>query len=93
MLDVAVLNAATKEKYRRIFRHVTSMRIRDKRQLFLVLRSISDMSSDVFLPQYGLHCGEFACFQILSEYTRKEGKREVGQASTGDTDNSTEPLV
>lgn len=76
MLEAEVLNTATKEKYMRIFRFVQSMRVRQKRQLFYVLRHVPNVSADTFLPAYGLHCGEFACFQILSEHSRKEFKRE-----------------
>ena len=74
MLEADVLNAATKEKYMRFFRFVQAMRVRQKRHLFYVLRHVSDVSTDTFLPAFGLHCGEFACFQILSEHSRKEGK-------------------
>lgn len=77
MLDRAPLHNATKRKYMAIFRLVQSMRIRQKRHLFYILRHAPNVNSDLFLPQFGLHCGEFACFQILSEHSRKEGKKET----------------
>lgn len=77
MLETAVLHAATKEKYQRIFKFVQAMRVRQKRHLFYVLRHVPNVSTDTFLPEYGLHCGEFACFQILSEHSRKECKRDT----------------
>ena len=76
MLETELLNAATKEKYMRIFKFVQAMRVRQKRHLFYVLRHVPDVSTDTFLPEFGLHCGEFACFQILSEHSRKEVKRD-----------------
>ena len=76
MLEAELLHAATKEKYMRIFRFVQAMRVRQKRHLFYVLRHVPDVSTDTFLPEFGLHCGEFACFQILSEHSRKEVKRD-----------------
>lgn len=76
MLEIEALPSATKAKNQRIFNLVKQMRVRQKRQLFYVLRHVPEVSSDTFLPQYGLHCGEFACFQILSEYSRKENKRD-----------------
>jgi hypothetical protein len=76
MPDADALNLATKEKYARIFRFVQSMRVRQKRNLFYILRHVPNISPDTFLPAFGLHCGEFACFQILSEHTRKETKRD-----------------
>ena len=76
MLKTEALTSATKEKNKRIFNFVKQMRVRQKRQLFYVLRHVPEVSSDTFLPQYGLHCGEFACYQILSEHSRKENKRD-----------------
>lgn len=76
MLDWQLLQTATKEKYLRLFKSVQTMRVRQKRHLFYVLRHVPDISPDTFLPEFGLHCGEFACFQILSEHSRKEEKRE-----------------
>ena len=76
MLEAEKLNAATNEKYKRLFRFVQSMRVKQKRHLFYVLRHVPEISTDTFLPEFGLHCGEFACFQILSEHSRREGKRE-----------------
>lgn len=76
MLEVELLHAATKEKYVRFFKFVQAMRVRQKRHLFYVLRHVLDVSTDTFLPAFGLHCGEFACFQILSEHSRKEVKRD-----------------
>jgi len=82
MLETELLNTATKEKYWRLFNFVKSMRVRQKRQLFHVLRHVPDIRADTFLPEYGLHCGEFACFQILSEHCRKDVKREDRERSS-----------
>ena len=76
MLETELLQHATKEKYRRIFKHVQNMRVRQKRHVFYILRHVPDISINTFLPEFGLHCGEFACFQILSEHSRREVKRD-----------------
>jgi hypothetical protein len=76
MLQSDALQGATKDKYLRFFRFVQNMRVRQKRHVFCVLRHLPVVSTDTFLPQFGIHCGEFAYFQILSEYSRKDGKRE-----------------
>lgn len=81
MLETEVLNAATKAKYQRMFRFVQNMRVRQKRNLFFILRHVPDITTNTFLPSYGLHCGEFACFQILSEHSRKEIKRDTAACS------------
>ena len=67
---------ATKAKFICFFRFVKNMRVRQKRIFVCVLRHLRSVSTDTFLPQFGLHCGEFAYFQILSEYLRKDEKRE-----------------
>ena len=71
-MEVEALWLATKEKYRGLFRSVLEMSVRDKRSLFFILRQQETVTTDTFIPAYGLHCGEFACFQILAEHARKE---------------------
>jgi hypothetical protein len=73
-MDVQALCTATKEKYLGQFEVVKNMRVRQKRKIFFILRQCKELSTDTFLPAYGLHCGEFACFQILTEQSRKESK-------------------
>jgi len=73
-MEPEALTSATKQKYLAIYESVRQMRVRDKRNLFCILRQCRDVTPDTFLPSYGLHCGEFACFQILAEHSRKEAK-------------------
>lgn len=70
-----LLQAATKERHGRLLASVQQLRVRQKRYLFSVMRSHGEISSDLFLPAFGLHCGEFACCQLLSERSRKEARR------------------
>ena len=90
MLDTQLLEAATKDKYKRLFKSVQGMRVRQKRHLFYVLRHVPAIGPDTFLPEFGLHCGEFACFQILSEHSRKEEKRELAQFRKAEIENATQ---
>ena len=83
MLELEVLNDAARQKHLRLFKSVQSMRVRQKRHLFQVLRNVPSVSVDTFLPEFGLHCGSFACFQILSEHSRKECKQ--GQGTVDET--------
>jgi len=76
-METEALCRATKEKYLCQFEFVKSMRVRQKRNVFYILRQCEDLSPDTFLPSYGLHCGEFACFQILAEHSRKDAKNEA----------------
>ena len=73
-MDVQELRNATKDKYLVQFEAVKSMRVRQKRNVFFILRQCEALSADTFLPSYGFHCGEFACFQILAEQSRKDSK-------------------
>ena len=93
MLDASILNAATRDKYKRLFKSVQDMRVRQKRHLFYVLRNVPSVSPDTFLPEFGLHCGEFACFQILSEHSRKEEKREQAQVRRSELESPSLGLV
>ena len=68
-------------KYIIISCYVESLRVRDKRQLFHIMRKSSgDLSHDTFFPAYGITAGEFAIWQILSD-SRKSRKKN-------DTDDS-----
>lgn len=60
----------TWKKYIVISYYVESLRVRDKRQLFHIMRKSSELSHDTFFPAFGITAGEFAIWQILSE-TRK----------------------
>ena len=77
-MDAHELQNATKEKYQGQFEAVKSMRVRQKRNVFFILRQCDTLSTNTFLPSYGLHCGEFACFQILAEQNRKDSKGDQG---------------
>ena len=80
-MDTEALWTATKEKYMSQFEFVRLMRVRDKRSLFAILRKCGTVTPDTFLPSYGLHCGEFACFQLLAEHTRREAKATTNETT------------
>jgi len=75
MLDQTELWKATKAKQQAFFHHVKGMRMREKRNVFYILRSNEGLSIDTFMPAYGLHCGEFCVFKILGEHQRREERR------------------
>jgi hypothetical protein len=62
----------TKNKYDVQCNAVRLMRVKSKRNLFFILRSVDGINEDTFLPAFGLFCGEFAVFQVISEHIRKE---------------------
>lgn len=57
---------------------VEGLRVKEKRQLFHIMRRHHDiLHHDSFFPQYGITAGEFAVWQVLSE-NRKTRRRTDG---------------
>jgi hypothetical protein len=76
MVDHLELWRATRQKCQSQFDYVKAMRVRQKRSMFGILRSEPSLDVDTFLPQYGLTCGEFCVFQILTADESKTGRTE-----------------
>ena len=49
---------------------VDNMRIREKRQVFQIMRS-DNVCKDTFLPRLGISVSEFAVFQVLADNTKR----------------------
>ena len=62
----------TWKKYVCMQLYVERMRVKDKRQIFQILRNYPQCSHDTFLPDFGLTAGEFCIWQVLSENMRKK---------------------
>lgn len=78
--------AVTREKYKNIFREVQGMGVKHKRNIFQILKNTSDVDENVFIPFYGMHFGEFAVFQILTEHTRCKRQAEPLVTPKGKSD-------
>ena len=74
MLQKELLWDATKRKYEATFSFVKGLQVKDKRNLFTVLRTHESIDVDTFLPTFGLHVGDFTLFQILTESSRRDKK-------------------
>ncbi len=83
MVDHQDLWRATRQKCQSQFDYVKGMRVRQKRSMFGILRSEPSLDVDTFLPQYGLTCGEFCVYQILTEHDRRESRKEEDQCGRG----------
>ena len=70
----------TWKKYIVISCFVESLRVKDKRHLFYIMRKSCDLCHDTFFPHYGITAGEFAIWQILSE-NRKARKNKTDDFS------------
>lgn len=62
----------TWKKYIVMYKHIERLRVKDKRYIFQIMRTQTDMNHDVFFPMYGLTAGEFSVWQVLSENIRKK---------------------
>ena len=87
-MNVEARWSSTKEKQASFLLFVQDMPVKDKRKLFNVLRGEdAALSTETFLPLFGLHCGEFAYYHILADHARKgvragaKGEGEVGEAA------------
>ncbi len=71
-MDDAISQAALRSKCLSQFKTVKEMSVRCKRSLFTFLRANPELDENMYLPTYGMHCGEFAVYQILTEHCRKK---------------------
>jgi len=76
MVEQEDLWRATRQKCQSQFDYVKSMRVRQKRSMFGILRAEPSLDVDTFLPHYGLTCGEFCVYQILTEHDRRESRKD-----------------
>ena len=56
----------TMNKYAFMKAHISSLRVKDIRHLFMLMRKTSDVHSNYLFPKYGLTCGEFSAFYVLN---------------------------
>lgn len=71
-MDDAIAQTSMRHKCISQFRTVKDMSVRCKRVLFTILRNYPELDENMYLPAYGMHCGEFAVYQILTEHCRKK---------------------
>lgn len=50
---------------------IASLRVRDKRLLFVLMRNCDSLSVNTFFPWQGFTAGEFAVGHILTDHVRK----------------------
>jgi hypothetical protein len=65
--EQTLLTYPTWKKYIVLSSTVASLRMRDKRIIFDVMRNTPDLTHDTFFPYYGFTAGHFCMWQILSE--------------------------
>ena len=66
----------TWKKYLILSCFIEQLRVRDKRQIFHIMRRQGDtLTHDSFFPRYGITAGEFAVWQVLSDSRKNRGKK------------------
>lgn len=65
---------ATFRKMKNMLKAISHLRIKDKRLLFVLMRSSPDLTVDTFFPAYGFTSGEFSVGHVLTENNRKPKK-------------------
>lgn len=53
---------ATFRKYKVLFKIIEGLRVKEKREIFKLMRTGTDVCERTFLPHYGITVGEFAVF-------------------------------
>lgn len=70
-MDRKLLTWPTWERYTVLAHVVGSLSVRDRRNLFQLIRSEDRPDPDLFFPQYGFSLSEFAVWHILNDRRRK----------------------
>ena len=65
------------KKYIVLETHINTLRVKDKRYIFQLMRSFDGMSHDTFFPEYGITAGEFSMFQVIVESVRKRDGKAI----------------
>jgi hypothetical protein len=75
----------TWKKYIIISCFVEALRVKDKRNLFMIMRKYEHLDHDSYFPYYGITAGEFAIWQILCDNrkTRKNSENTKKQCGEG----------
>ena len=70
-MERKLLTWPTWERYTVLAHVVGTLSVRERRNLFQLIRSHADPQPDLFFPNYGFSLGEFATWHILNDRRRK----------------------
>ena len=73
-MERQLLTWATWERYTILATYIGNLSVRDRRNLFQLIRNEPSPSPDIFFPTYGFSLSEFAVFHILCDKRRKGPK-------------------
>lgn len=79
-MEQSLLTYPTWERYTVLAHVISSLTIRDRRQVFLLARSAHNTyTPDLFFPKYGFTLAEFAVWYTLTDTRRKPNKKKSDQ--------------
>ena len=68
------INYPTWKKYIVLSRTIENLRVKDKRNIFQLMRVKPGVTEDTFFPNYGFTAGEFSTWQVLKDAnSRRKG--------------------
>ena len=70
-MERQLLTWATWERYTVLADYIANLSVRERRNLFQLIRGEASPSPDLFFPAYGFTLSEFAVFHILCDKRRK----------------------
>ena len=70
-MERKLLTWPTWERYTVLAHAIATLSVRDRRNLFQLIRNESAPTPDLFFPQYGFSLSEFAVWHILNDKRRK----------------------
>ena len=71
----------TWKKYVVLSKFIEQLRVRDKRQIFQIMRRAENLTESTFFPHYGFTAGEFSVWQVLSENRKSRRSTKKGAVS------------
>lgn len=72
--ECSSMNYPTWKKYIVLSKTIENLRVKDKRNLFQLMRVKENVSEDTFFPSYGFTAGEFATWQVLKDTNSRKKK-------------------
>ena len=66
-----LLTYPTWERYTALARIISNLSVRDRRQIFQLMRRAESLTPDLFFPGYGFTLSEFAVWHVLGDTRRK----------------------
>ena len=73
--EYELITYPTWKRYSVLAHVVSALSVRERRELFQLIRKAGDPSGDILFPRYGFTLSEFAVWHVLSETKRKSPKK------------------